>query len=155
MQPDLGVEALDHTALAVRSVAAALPLYRDLLGGQPTTSETFPDRGFSYLTLRYPNGSQLELLEPAGQGGFLRQFLDKHGEGAHHVTFMVRDLRQAVERARAAGLRVVDEDYRDPYWQEAFLSPRSAFGTIVQLAQSSLGLAERERHWAVVADRVP
>jgi methylmalonyl-CoA/ethylmalonyl-CoA epimerase len=150
----LGVEALDHTAIAVRSIQAALPLYRDLLGGLATTSEIFPERGFSYLILRYPDEGQIELLEPAGDGGFLRQFLDRHGEGPHHVTFIVRDLRAAVQRARAAGLRVVDEDYRDPRWQEAFVSPRSAFGTILQLAQTSLSRAERERHWGVVDDRV-
>ena len=67
------------------------------------------------------------------------------------MTFIVGDLRRAVERARAAGLRVVDEDYRDPRWQEAFISPRSAFGTIIQLAQTSLSVAERERHWSVAA----
>jgi hypothetical protein len=61
----------------------------------------------------------------------------------------VRDLKRAVERARAAGLRIVDEDYREPRWQEAFISPRSAFGTIVQLAQTSLSAEERERHWSV------
>jgi methylmalonyl-CoA/ethylmalonyl-CoA epimerase len=153
MQPDAGVEALDHTAIAVRSIQAALPLYRDVLGGRPVMTEHFPHRGFRYLTLRYPDGGQVELLEPAGEGGFLRAFLDGRGEGVHHITFVVRDLRQAVERARAAGLRVVDEDYRDPHWQEAFISPRSAFGTIVQLAQTTLSLAERERHWAVVDQR--
>jgi methylmalonyl-CoA epimerase len=149
---ELGVLALDHVAMAVRSFSAALPLYRDLLGGTPTTSETFLDKGFSYLTLRYPNGSQIELLEPVGQAGFLHDFLANRGEGPHHVTFLVHDLRQAVERARAAGLRVVDEDYRDPRWQEAFISPRSAFGTIVQLAQTSLSLADRELHWAVTEE---
>ena len=155
MRPDpLGVEALDHTAIAVWSIQAALPLYRDLLGGVPATSEQFPDKGFTYLTLRYPNGSQVELLEPTGDGGFLRRFLDRHGEGPHHLTFLVGDLGLAVERARAAGLRVVDEDYRDPRWQEAFISPRSAFGTIVQLAQTSLSQDERERHWSVIEDRV-
>jgi methylmalonyl-CoA/ethylmalonyl-CoA epimerase len=151
---ELGVEALDHTAIAVRSFASALPLYRDMLGGTSTTSETFLDKGFSYLTLRYPNGSQIELLEPAGEGGFLHDFLAKRGEGTHHMTFIVQDLRRAVERARSAGLRVVDEDYRDPRWQEAFISPRSAFGTIVQLAQTSLSLAERERHWAVTENHL-
>jgi methylmalonyl-CoA/ethylmalonyl-CoA epimerase len=150
----LGVEALDHTALAVRSIESALPLYRDLLGGIPTTSETFSDRGFTYLTLRFPNDSQVELLEPAGEGGFLHQFLERFGEGVHHMTFIVGDLRSAVERARQAGLRVVDEDYRDPRWQEAFVSPRTAFGTILQLAQTSLNKEERERHWGVVDERV-
>ena len=146
---ELGVERLDHTAIAVRAIQAALPLYRDLLGGVPSGFEDLPARGFRWLGLRYPNGSQVELLEPAGPGGFLHEFLARRGEGPHHLTFMVRDLRRAVERARAAGLRVVDESYADPHWREAFISPRSAFGTIVQLAESDLSLLDRERHWPV------
>jgi methylmalonyl-CoA/ethylmalonyl-CoA epimerase len=145
----LGVVALDHTAIAVRSIQAALPLYRDLLGGVPNGFERLSEKGFMWLTLRYPNGAQVELLEPVGEDGFLHRFLEKYGEGAHHMTFIVGDLRSAVERAKAAGLRVVDEDYRDPRWQEAFISPRSAFGTIIQLAQTSLSATERERHWNV------
>jgi methylmalonyl-CoA/ethylmalonyl-CoA epimerase len=148
-QLDLGVVALDHTAVAVRSIQAALPLYRDLLGGRPNGFERQSQRGFMWLTLQYPNGSQVELLEPVGTDGFLHRFLERYGEGPHHMTFIVGDLARAVERAKAAGLRVVDEDYRDPRWQEAFISPRSAFGTIVQLAQTSLESEERERHWSV------
>jgi methylmalonyl-CoA/ethylmalonyl-CoA epimerase len=146
---ELGVVALDHTAIAVRSINSALPLYRDLLGGVPSGFERIDARGFMWLTLRYPNGSQVELLEPVGGSGFLYEFLDKYGEGAHHMTFIVADVRRAVSRAKAAGLRVVDEDYRDPRWQEAFISPRSAFGTIIQLAQTSLSSDEREVHWSV------
>jgi methylmalonyl-CoA/ethylmalonyl-CoA epimerase len=149
---ELGVEALDHTAIAVRDIQAALPLYRDLLGGIPSGFERISDKGFMWMSLRYPNGSQVELLAPAGKGGFLHDFLAKRGEGTHHMTFIVRDLRHAVQRARAAGLRVVDEDYREPRWQEAFISPRSAFGTIVQLAQTNMSAAERERHWAVARE---
>jgi methylmalonyl-CoA/ethylmalonyl-CoA epimerase len=147
---ELGVEALDHTAIAVRDIQAALPLYRDLLGGVPSGFERISDKGFAWMTLRYPNGSQIELLAPIGADGFLHNFLAKRGEGAHHMTFIVRDLRTAVERAKAAGLRIVDEDYREPRWQEAFISPRSAFGTIVQLAQTNMDIAERERHWSVL-----
>ena len=146
---ELGVIALDHTAIAVRDMRAALAVYRDLLGGVPNGFERISHKGFMWLTLRYPNGGQIELLEPLGEAGFLHTFLDRYGEGAHHMTFMVQDLKHAVERARAAGLRVVDEDYRDPRWQEAFISPRSAFGTIIQLAQTSLSGDERERHWNV------
>jgi len=135
-------------AIAVRDIQAALPLYRDLLGGVPSGYERISAKGFAWMTLRYPNGSQVELLGPTGDG-FLRDFLAKRGEGPHHMTFIVRDLRHAVERARAAGLRIVDEDYRELRWQEAFISPRSAFGTIVQLAQTNMNFAERERHWSV------
>src|SRR4029077_4046410 len=93
---ELGVEALDHTAIAVRDIQAALPLCRDLLGGIPSGFERISDKGFMWMTLKYPNGSQVELLAPAGDGGFLHEFLAKRGEGAHHMTFIVRDLRHAV-----------------------------------------------------------
>jgi len=146
---NVGVSALDHTAIAVRSIQAALPLYRDLLGGQPNGFERLSEKGFMWLTLRYPNGAQVELLEPVGEDGFLHRFLDRYGEGAHHMTFIVEDLRTAVDRAKAAGLRVVDEDYRDARWQEAFISPRSAFGMIIQLAQTNLSEADRQRHWSI------
>jgi methylmalonyl-CoA/ethylmalonyl-CoA epimerase len=154
MQPtdlvgELGVESLDHTAMAVRNIEAALPLYRDLLGGVPSGYERISAKGFQWLTLRYPNGSQVELIAPTDEQGFVHHFLAKYGEGAHHMTFIVRDLRDSVARAKAAGLRVVDEDFREPRWQEAFISPRSAFGTIIQLAQTSMAAAERERHWSV------
>jgi methylmalonyl-CoA/ethylmalonyl-CoA epimerase len=149
---ELGVEALDHTAIAVHDIQAALPLYRDLLGGVPSGYERISSKGFAWMSLRYPNGSQVELLAPTGDG-FLHSFLAKRGEGVHHMTFIVRDLRHAVERAKAAGLRIVDEDYQEPRWQEAFISPRSAFGTIVQLAQTNMNVAERERHWSVLGAR--
>lgn len=154
MDADLGVIALDHTAIAVRSIEAALPLYRDLLGGRPNGFERLSNKGFMWLTLQYPNGSQVELLEPVGSDGFLHRFLDRYGEGAHHMTFIVANLRLAVERAKAAGLRVVDEDYRDARWQEAFISPRSAFGTIIQLAQTNMQPDERERHWSVADAKI-
>src|SRR5712691_11856787 len=91
----LGVEALDHTAIAVRDIQAAMPLYRDLLGGVPSGYERISDKGFAWMTLRYPNGSQVELLAPTGEHGFLRDFLARRGEGVHHLTFIVRDLRAA------------------------------------------------------------
>jgi methylmalonyl-CoA/ethylmalonyl-CoA epimerase len=146
---ELGVISFDHTAIAVHDIQAALLLYRDLLGGIPSGFERIDDKGFKWLTLRYPNGSVVELIAPHGETGFIQTFLARRGEGAHHMTFIVRDLKGAVARARAAGLRVVDEDYRDSRWQEAFISPRSAFGTIVQLAQTDLDVSERERHWSV------
>ena len=143
----LPIRSLDHTAIAVHSIEAALPLYRDLLGGDPQELSERPEKGFRALTLRFPGGGGVELIEPLGEGSFVREFLAKRGEGVHHVTFMVSDLRAAVDEARAAGLRVLDEDYADPTWQEAFISPRSAHGTIIQLAQSTLDLEARREHW--------
>jgi methylmalonyl-CoA epimerase len=150
----LQVRSLDHTAIAVRRIEAALPLYRDLLGGQPVEFTLRPEKGFQALLLRFPGQAGVELLAPLGESSFLDAFLANRGEGVHHLTFMVDDLPAAVAEARAAGLRVVGEDYADPTWQEAFISPRSAHGTIVQLAQSSLDPAGRAALWPADAQRI-
>jgi methylmalonyl-CoA/ethylmalonyl-CoA epimerase len=152
----LSIRWLDHTAIAVWRIEDGLPLYRDLIGGDPQELTRRPDLGFQTLTLRYPGQGGIELIAPLGESGFVQEFLARRGEGVHHLTFMVADLAASVAEARAAGLRVVGEDYHDPAWQEAFISPRSAHGTIIQLAQSNLDLAARRDHWpphAYRADR--
>jgi methylmalonyl-CoA/ethylmalonyl-CoA epimerase len=152
----LSIRSLDHTAIAVHRIDDALPLYRDLMGGDPQELSEHPEKGFKSLTLRYPGGGAIELIAPLGEDGFLHRFLAARGEGVHHITFMVDDLAACVAEARAVGVRVVDEDYRRPAWREAFISPRSAHGTIIQLAQSDRDLAGRAELWpphAYRADR--
>jgi len=150
----IAVHWLDHTAIAVRSIDSALLLYRDILGGDPQELSVHPEKGFQALTLRYPHGGAIELIAPAGPTSFVQDFLDRRGEGVHHITFLVEDLQAAVAEARAAGLRVVDEDYTNPNWREAFISPRSANGTIIQLAQTDQDLSGRKRLWPPDAYRV-
>ncbi len=150
----LSIRWLDHTAIAVRSIEAALPLYRDVMGGDPQELYEHPEKGFRALTLRFPYGGGIELIAPLGADSFVQSFLDKRGEGVHHITFIVEDLAACVAEATAAGLRVVDEDYRRPEWQEAFISPRSANGTIIQLAQSNRDLAGRMTLWPADAYRI-
>lgn len=150
----ISIRWLDHTAIAVHSIEDALPFYRDVLGGDPQELSHSPNNGFSALTLRYPHGGGIELITPLGPSGFVHDFLARRGEGVHHITFLVNDLRAAVAEAKAAGLRVVDENYERPEWQEAFISPRSANGTIVQLAQTNKNLDERQALWPADAYRV-
>jgi methylmalonyl-CoA/ethylmalonyl-CoA epimerase len=133
----VSVRWLDHTAIAVHNIEASLPFYRDVLGGTPGTIHHHTGKNFSTLTLRFPHGGGIELIAPYGDSGFMHTYLAKHGEGVHHITFLVEDLKASVAEARAAGVRVVDENYDNPDWREAFISPRSANGTIVQLAQTN------------------
>ncbi|MBE3009499.1 VOC family protein [Microbispora sp. NEAU-D428] len=81
------------------------------------------------------DGARLELLEPRSEG-FLTRFLDARGEGPHHLTFVVPDLRTTVAQARALGLTVVGEDHDHPPWREAFIAPDRRHGVVIQLAQS-------------------
>jgi methylmalonyl-CoA epimerase len=143
----MAVTRLDHVAVAVHDPTPATHLYGDLLGGRYV--QGVPDhKGFGFIQFEYPNGSRLEVIFPASDGdGFLPQFLRKRGEGLHHITYGVDDLAAEVERFRDQGYRVVDENYTDPRWQEAFLSPTTTGGVLIQLAQSSLPLSGQDERW--------
>ena len=67
----------------------------------------------------------------------LPRFVARHTAGPHHLTFKVPDLLAAIERLRGSGFGPVNIDLRDPEWKEAFILPREAHGTVVQLAEST------------------
>ncbi len=106
------------------------------LGATPIFGEQLAE--FRYLLLHVgtaDDGARVELLEPRG-AGFLTRFLSARGEGPHHITFVVPDLRAMVAHARALGLTVVGEDHDHPPWREAFIAPDDKHGVVIQLAQS-------------------
>jgi methylmalonyl-CoA/ethylmalonyl-CoA epimerase len=129
--PDL---QFDHVAVAVHSIKAALPLFRDALGGEYLMGND--QDGWRWVQFRYPNGGKVELLEPLGDEGFLARFLERHGEGLHHVTFKTDDITAAISHVESLGYELVDVHLDDPHWKEAFLRPSGAHGTLIQLAQS-------------------
>jgi methylmalonyl-CoA/ethylmalonyl-CoA epimerase len=83
-------------------------------------------------------GFNLELLEPGpDEDSFLRRFLERRGPGAHHFTFKTDDLEGAMARLEGAGYEPIDLDLSDPTWREAYLRPKDAHGTVLQLADST------------------
>ena len=125
---------LDHVAVAVHSIKDALRLYRDALGGEYLMGG---DVGtWRWLQVRFPNGGKVELLEPLGEG-VLSKFLDRYGEGLHHVTFKTDDLEAGIAHVESLGYEIIDVKLDDPHWREAFLRPSGAHGTLIQLAWSS------------------
>jgi methylmalonyl-CoA/ethylmalonyl-CoA epimerase len=125
----------DHVAVAVRSIESALPLFRDALGGEYLMGGDSA-KSWRWAQFRYPGGGRVELLEPLGEG-FLSEFLERYGEGLHHITFTTDDLPAAIAEVEARGYEVVDVDLHHPHWKEAFLRPAKAHGTLIQLAQPS------------------
>ena len=135
--PDLPLvdgASLDHVAVAVRDIAAAATLYRDVLGGEFLYGADETDQGFRFVQYRFPEGGKVELVTPLREG-FVSRFLDERGEGVHHVMFRVPDLTTQVERLRAGGVRLILESLDDESWREAFIHPRDAHGVLIQLAQ--------------------
>jgi methylmalonyl-CoA/ethylmalonyl-CoA epimerase len=131
----------DHIAIAVLRMAEAGPILANVLGGVPDFGGDALTGQFRWGQWRFEGGGRIELLEPIGSDGFLGRFLAAHGPGVHHVTFKVKDLREACDRAQSHGYSVVGYDDADPYWKEAFLHPRQAMGIVVQIAQSALDMS--------------
>lgn len=136
---------LDHTAVAVHSIKAALPLYREALGGEYLMGGDHPDGSWRWIQFRYPGGGKVELLEPLGEG-FLSRFLERHGEGLHHMTFKTDDLEGAIAQVEGQGYELVDVNLDHPHWKEAFLRPSKAHGTLIQIAWSSRPDDEASEH---------
>jgi methylmalonyl-CoA/ethylmalonyl-CoA epimerase len=131
---------LDHIALADTDTAPALRFLTGELGG----TVIFGGQSIGFRPMQVWIGTQagdgmpIELLEPwaVDRNDFLSRFVARHGAGAHHLTFKVHDISATLERVRAAGFHPVQIDLSDPGWKEAFLMPREAHGTVVQLAES-------------------
>lgn len=149
--PVLEGAALDHVAVAVRDPAQAAWLYRDVLGAEFLMGADSPEQAFRFVQYRFPGGGKVELVTPLGDG-FLSRFLDRRGEGVHHITLRVHDLEAQIERLRAAGVPLTLVDLSDPSWKEAFVHPSHAHGVLIQLAEPDHDDDEVARH---LADRFP
>lgn len=128
---------LDHVAVALHSIDPALALFREALGGKPVGGGR-EGGTWGWLQFEYPGGGRIELLEPHGSkpAPFLASFLEKRGEGLHHVTFRTDDIEAAIPRIESFGYELVDVDLTNPYWKEAFLRPSKTHGVLVQIAQT-------------------
>jgi methylmalonyl-CoA/ethylmalonyl-CoA epimerase len=138
-----GQIVFDHVALGLPRLDDALDFLVGTLGGRPASGGR--GKGFRFACWAYAGGGRIEVIEPAGDDGFLHRFLAQRGPGIHHVTFKVPSLRAACDRAEARGYAIVGYDDTEPGWKTAFLHPRQALGIVVQLAEAAGG----ERPWAV------
>ena len=93
-------ERFDHVAIGVHDAEVAARVFRDLLGGELVGGGDVPEEGFRFIQYRYPNRMKLELIEPLGKAGFLRTFLERRGEGTHHLTFRVTGIESKIELLR-------------------------------------------------------
>jgi methylmalonyl-CoA epimerase len=126
---------IDHLGIAVRSLDAALDFYQRQLGIAAGARETVPHEKVTVAMLPV-GGPRLELLEPTGPDSAIARYLEKRGEGLHHLALRVPDLAASVERLKAGGARVLDEPRRGAGGHlYVFVHPASAGGVLLELIQ--------------------
>lgn len=125
---------LAHIGVAVASLEAILPFYREVLGMPEVPLD---DADGARIAGLQAGDALVELLEPKVADSPIGKFIDKRGPGIHHLCFAVDDLEGTLERCRAAGIRLIDERPRMGAEGKriAFLHPASTAGVLVELTE--------------------
>jgi len=126
---------LDHLGIAVKSLAAAKSIYEKL--GLSVSPEQTLEHEQVRLVMVPVGESRLELLEATSENSSIAKFIARRGEGLHHVSIKVPDLRAAVDRLQRDGVRLVSEEIRTGAGghQYVFVHPASTGGVLLELVE--------------------
>lgn len=129
------IGGLHHIGIAVRTLSEAVSRYEamGLRAGPPEVVESEGVR----LAFVQAGEARLELLEPLRSDGVIARFLERRGEGLHHVAFSTKDIRESTRELRSQGFQVLDEAPRRGHGGRlvAFVHPKSLHGVLLELVQ--------------------
>lgn len=127
---------IDHVAIAVHDLEAAIAYYKDVYGAEVDHREIVESDGVEEALLKVAE-SYIQLLTPTRPDSPVAKYLEKRGEGIHHVGYRVSDCAAALEAVKAAGGKVLDAQPRPGSrgTTVAFIHPKTTFGTLVELVQ--------------------
>lgn len=127
---------IDHVAIAVRDLGAAIDWYRETFGATVDHREIVHSDGVEEALLKVAE-SYVQLLTPTRDDSPVAVYLEKRGEGLHHVGYRVSDCAAALQAVKDAGGRVIDEAPRPGSrgTTVAFVHPKASFGTLIELVQ--------------------
>ncbi len=124
---------IEHIGIAVKNIEEAKNYYENVLGFKCYAVEEVKDQ--KVKTAFFMVGqTKIELLESTEPDGPIGKFIEKRGEGIHHIAFAVRDLPQALAEAKSSGIQLIDEKPRKGAegLDIAFLHPKSTFGVLTE-----------------------
>jgi methylmalonyl-CoA epimerase len=129
---------IDHIAIAVNDLEAAIAWYAEVFGAHVEHRETVESDGVEEALLRVAD-SYVQLLTPTREDSPVASYLAKRGEGLHHVGYRVANCAEALEAVKAAGGRVIDAAPRPGSrgTTVAFVHPKASFGTLIELVQDN------------------
>jgi methylmalonyl-CoA/ethylmalonyl-CoA epimerase len=130
------VQYVDHVGAAVKDLDAAIKLFRDVFQIQPGEIKELPDQGVR-ATLLLVGQTRLELLQPLSAESPVGRFLERRGEGLHHLAFHVDNVAEKLENLGDRGIELIDREPREGLSGIiAFIHPRSVHGILTELVQT-------------------
>jgi methylmalonyl-CoA/ethylmalonyl-CoA epimerase len=132
------IKRIAHLGVAVKDLDAALNLFTGGLPLELTHTEDYQGMKIGFLPV---GDSSIELLQDVSGSSAIKKYLDKNGEGIHHIAFEVDDIHQAVEELKAKGIRLIDETPRPGAhgMHIAFMHPKGTHGILMELVQPMEG----------------
>lgn len=128
---------IEHIGIAVVALETAIPYYEKLLGTVCYAIEEVTDQKVKTAFFKVGQ-TKIELLESTDPEGPIGKFIEKRGEGIHHIAFAVNELEEVLEEVKEAGIRLIDETPRKGAegMHIAFLHPKSTFGVLTELCEN-------------------
>lgn len=130
------LEKIEHIGIAVKDAKASVALFNALFNREPVKTETVASEMVS--TIFYQLGeSKIELLEATGEESAIARFIEKRGEGIHHIAFAVDNLEAEIERLKSAGFQFIQDTPKDGADNKriCFLHPKSGNGILIELCE--------------------
>ena len=130
------ISKIDHIGIAVRDLKKATSLYSDAFGLEVSDEIDAPERKLR-IAFTEISGTKLEFLMPTDNESVVAKFIDKRGEGIHHICFEVDDIEKAISELKSKGVELVDEKPRLGVEGDkiVFLQPKSTSGVLIELKE--------------------
>ncbi|NOX90854.1 MAG: methylmalonyl-CoA epimerase [Calditrichaeota bacterium] len=131
------IQQINHIGIAVRSLEERIPFYRDVLGLKYLGTEEVEEQKVRVAMFRVGE-VKIELLEPTEESSPIAGFLEKRGEGIHHIAFQSDNLENQLSDLKNKGIRLIDEYPREGAHgtKIAFIHPKSSGKVLTELCQS-------------------
>ena len=130
------MKKVEHIGIAVKDNTSASSLFGLLLNSDPYKKEEVASEGVA-TTFYQVGESKIELLEALNEESPIAKFIEKRGEGIHHIAFEVDDIQQEMDRLKSEGFRLLNEKPKDGADNKlvCFIHPKSANGVLIELCQ--------------------
>ena len=130
------IKKISHIGIAVKSIDEQIPYYRDDLGLEFDGIEIVEDQKLKVAFFKVGE-ARIELLEPTSEDSPVAKFIDKKGEGIHHLAYGVEDINESIKDMEKAGKKMIDKKPRlgAGNHQIAFLHPKSTFHVLTELTE--------------------
>ena len=130
------MQKVEHIGIAVKSLAASVPLFEKLLNINSYKTETVESEGVNTAFLRIGE-TKIELLESTTAEGVISKFIDRKGEGIHHLAFEVEDIHAEMQRLKDEGFGLLNEEPKEGADNKlvCFVHPKSTNGVLIELCQ--------------------